>query len=148
MHLYWKQEEKYLTGQRNEDMRDEKGKVLAEADKRARRQYKEIKNREKLGKQDMKRCKEQGRKTIMESERINISQRRQIGKWKERTREETEEKSTVSTSQKLLEEILKRLVRLEKRDNEDRPIGLSKRRTEEEEGSRSKGQRRCKEQYK
>ncbi|CAG8814057.1 8407_t:CDS:1, partial [Gigaspora rosea] len=42
--------------------------------------------------------------------------RRPIGKWKERTREETEEESTVLSSQKLLEEILKRLVRLEERD--------------------------------
>ena len=31
--------------------------------------------------------------------------------------------------------------------DEDRPVGLSKRRTEEEEGGRSKEKRRCKEQY-
>ncbi|CAG8827978.1 456_t:CDS:2, partial [Gigaspora rosea] len=66
IHLYWKQEEKYRTSQRSEDMRDRKGKVLAEADQRTRRQHKEIKNREKLGKQDRKRCEEQGRKTIIE----------------------------------------------------------------------------------
>ncbi|CAG8752318.1 8319_t:CDS:1, partial [Gigaspora rosea] len=75
-------------------MRDEKGKVLAESDQRARRQYKEIKNSEKLEKQDRKRCEEQGRKTMIESERINILQRRPIGKCKKRTREETEEEST------------------------------------------------------
>ncbi|CAG8466248.1 22785_t:CDS:2 [Gigaspora rosea] len=57
------------------------------------------------------------RKTIIESERINILQRKPRGKWKERTRGETEEESTVSTSQKLLEKILKRLVRLEERDS-------------------------------
>ncbi|CAG8684617.1 22284_t:CDS:2, partial [Gigaspora rosea] len=93
---YILQEKKYLTGQRNKDIRDENGKVIAEAKQRARRQYKGIKNSEKLGKQDRKRCEEQGRKTIVESERINISQRRLIGKWKERTREETEKESTVT----------------------------------------------------
>jgi len=116
-HLYWKQEEKYRTGQRSEDTRDGKGKVLAEADQRIRRQHKEIKNIEKFGKQDRKRWEEQGRKTIIESGKINTVQRRPVGKWKERTREETEEENTVLSSQKLLEEILKRLVRLEERDS-------------------------------
>ncbi|CAG8788502.1 4067_t:CDS:1, partial [Gigaspora rosea] len=99
----------------SEDTRYGKGKVLAKADQRTRRQYKVIKNREKLGKQDRKRWEEQVRKTIIESERTNILQRRPIEKWKERTREETKEESTVLSSQNLLEEILKRLVRLEER---------------------------------
>ncbi|CAG8826646.1 22865_t:CDS:1, partial [Gigaspora rosea] len=110
------QEEKYLTSQKSKDTRDGKGKVLTEADQRTRRQHKEIKNREKLGKQDKKRWKEQGRKTIIESERTKVLQRRPIGKWKERMREKTEKESMVLSSQKLLEEILKRLVRLEERD--------------------------------
>ncbi|CAG8831986.1 12517_t:CDS:2, partial [Gigaspora rosea] len=80
------QEKKYYTGQRSENTRDGKGK------------------------------EEQGRKTIIESEKINTLQRRLIGKWKERMREETEEKNPVLSSQKLLEKILKRLVRLEERD--------------------------------
>src|SRR6185312_8393315 len=79
MHLYWKQEEKYHTGQRSEDTRDGKGKVLAEADQRIRRQHKEIKNIEKFGKQDRKRWEEQGRKTIIESGKINTVQRRPVG---------------------------------------------------------------------
>ncbi|CAG8826652.1 5974_t:CDS:2, partial [Gigaspora rosea] len=125
------QEEKYRTGQRSEDTRNGKGKVLAEADQRTRRQHKEIRNMEKFGKQDRKRWEEQGRKTIIESEKINTLQRRPIGKWKKRTREETEEENTVGDSMM----------------DEDRPVGLSKRRTEEEEDGRSKGKRRCKEQY-
>ncbi|CAG8728516.1 17776_t:CDS:2, partial [Gigaspora rosea] len=52
-------------------------------------------NREKLGKQDKKRWEEQGRKTIIESERTNILQRRPVVKWKKRSREETEEESTL-----------------------------------------------------
>ncbi|CAG8673744.1 218_t:CDS:2, partial [Gigaspora rosea] len=92
--------EKYLISQRSDDTRDEKGKVLAETDQRTRKQHKEIKNREKLGKQDKKRWEEKGGKTIIESERTNILQRRPKGKWKERTREETEEESTMLSSQK------------------------------------------------
>ncbi|CAG8811297.1 6976_t:CDS:1, partial [Gigaspora rosea] len=111
------QEEKYRNGQRSEDTRDGKGKVLAKADQRTRSQYKEIKNMKKFGKQDRKRWEEQGRKTIIESEKINTLQRRPIGKWKERTREETKEENTVLSSQKLLEKILKRLVRLEERNS-------------------------------
>ena len=90
-HLYWKQEEKRLTSQGDKDTRNRKGKVLAETNLGARRQYKEVENSRKVGRREKKRCEEQGRKTTVESERINISQRRPIGKWKERAREEVEE---------------------------------------------------------
>src|SRR6185437_3340361 len=98
MHLYWKQEEKCLTSQRDKDTKNGKEKILAEMDLGARRQYKEVENSRKVGKQEKKRCEEQGRKTTVESKRINISQRRPIGKWKGRAREELEEGDIVSTS--------------------------------------------------
>ncbi|CAG8618662.1 6811_t:CDS:1, partial [Gigaspora rosea] len=119
-----KQEEKHLTGQEDKDTRNKKGKILAKTDLRTRRQYREVKNSEKFGKQDKKRYEGQGKKIIVESERINISQRRPTGKWKERASEKSEEGSTVSTSQKLLEEIFKRLVRLEERDNRGDSMSL------------------------
>ena len=90
---------------------------MAETDLETRRQYKEVENSRKVGKQEKKRCEEQGRKMTVESKRINISQRRPIGKWKGRAREELKEGDTVSTSQELLEEILKRLVRLEEKNS-------------------------------